>query len=153
LESEGNVHSHIFIEIHSGRFARDRSSGFGSNYVPPRKERRAKEPGEDVPSEQETPTPLGLASKLCCGRKAITKIDEGSSNAIKKVPPPDFYLGETPGTQIWARLRLAGLETERIFDLDTRNVMIKMRCPTDRLMDVAEVLMLRLKTFEGKPSI
>jgi hypothetical protein len=59
-------------------------------------------------------------------------------------------LGETPGTQIWARLRLAGLETERIFDLDTKNVMIKLRCPTDRLIDVAEVLQLKLRTVDGE---
>lgn len=70
--------------------------------------------------------------------------------AKKQVPPPDFYLGNSLGTQIWSRLRMAGLETERIFDLDTKNVMLKIRCPKDRLLDVAEVLGIKLKKKDGK---
>ena len=49
-------------------------------------------------------------------------------------PPSDYFLGfSSPGTQIWSRLRQAGLETQRLYALDTRKVMIKVRCPIDRL--------------------
>jgi hypothetical protein len=68
------------------------------------------------------------------------------------VPPPsDYFLGfSSPGTQIWGRLRQAGLETQRLYALDTKKVMIKVRCPVDRLQDVAEALKLKLKTKDGK---
>ncbi len=78
------------------------------------------------------------------------KNDLNDNKTQATIPPPDYYLGETPGTQIWGRLRLAGLETERIFDLDPQNVIIKIKCPEERLMDVAEVLELELKTRKGK---
>lgn len=148
--------SYSFVVLYlSGRFARDRSSGFGSNYLPPKNALSSgKVIDEDIPTQGkgEMPPSQSLVTKICCCSKGGTNYEDGPGDGItrKKVPPPDFYLGETPGTQIWARLRLAGLETERVFDLDTRKVMIKIRCPTDRIMDVAEVLMLRLKTVEGK---
>mmetsp|Transcript_9876 Transcript_9876/g.14626 ORF Transcript_9876/g.14626 Transcript_9876/m.14626 type:complete len:1416 (-) Transcript_9876:162-4409(-) len=70
---------------------------------------------------------------------------------VKAVPPPsDYFLGfKSSGTQIWSRLRQAGLETTRIYALDKKRVMIKLRCPPERLMDVAEVLRLKLKTRDG----
>jgi hypothetical protein len=52
--------------------------------------------------------------------------------------------------QIWSRLRQAGLETQRIYAVDRTRVLIKIRCPPDRLLDVAEVLRLKLRTREGK---
>lgn len=65
-------------------------------------------------------------------------------------PPSDYFLGfRSQGTQIWSRLRLAGLETQRIYAIDTRRVMIKVRCPEDRLTDVAEVLRLKMETVDG----
>eukprot|EP00984_Skeletonema_dohrnii_P021133 scaffold10483_cov127-Skeletonema_dohrnii-CCMP3373.AAC.4 len=66
-------------------------------------------------------------------------------------PPSDYFLGfSSPGTQIWGRLRQAGLETQRLYALDTRKVMLKVRCPIDRLQDVAEALKLKLKTKSGE---
>ena len=79
-----------------------------------------------------------------------SKIKNDETLMKKEVPPPDFYLGNSLGTQVWSRLRMAGLETERIFDLDTKNVMLKIRCPKDRLLDVAEVLGIKLKKKDGK---
>lgn len=68
-----------------------------------------------------------------------------------QAPPSDYFLGYgSPGTQIWSRLRSAGLETQRVYALDTRRVMLKVRCPVDRLQDVAEALKLKLKTKSGK---
>jgi hypothetical protein len=52
-------------------------------------------------------------------------------------------------SQIWSRLRLAGLETQRLYSVNTNRVMIKVRCPEDRLTDVAEVLRLKMKTIDG----
>ena len=45
---------------------------------------------------------------------------------------------------------MAGLETQRLYSVDTRRVMLKVRCPEDRLTDVAEVLRLKMKTVDGK---
>ena len=52
--------------------------------------------------------------------------------------------------QIWSRLRMAGLETQRLYSVDTSRVMLKVRCPEDRLTDVAEVLRIKMKTLDGK---
>jgi len=133
----------------SGWFAKDRSSGFGSNYKSHVGKENAKVQNNDF---SDAPKPRSNLLDILCGQKRqrnLVKQNELSCRR-KTIPPPDFYLGESPGTQIWARLRLAGLQTERIFDLDTKNVMIKLRCPTERLVDVAEVLQLKVKTIEGK---
>lgn len=89
--------------------------------------------------------------------KAFVKYGKLDDDYIKgavmpgAVPPPsDYFLGfKSPGTQIWSRLRWAGLETQRVFSADPRKVMIKVRCPEDRLTDLAEVLRLKMKTNEG----
>ena len=47
-------------------------------------------------------------------------------------------------------MRQAGLETHRIYNVDTRSVLIKIRCPEDRLTDVAEVLRMKIKTRRGQ---
>lgn len=134
----------------SGWFAKDRSSGFGSNYKPLVGKEKSNVKNKGISDASKSQSNIFRA---LCGRKNKRNLDTQSSEMTfrrKTIPPPDFYLGESPGTQIWARLRLAGLETERIFDLDTKNVMIKLRCPTERLIDVAEVLQLKLKTVDGK---
>lgn len=51
--------------------------------------------------------------------------------------PPEFFLGWTsPGTQIWSRLRMAGLEVEKLYSLDRRRVLLKIRLPTNKLEEV-----------------
>lgn len=130
--------------LFQGRFARDRASGFGCSYRSPESKDGAKKNVLFTEEKQER-----KEAKVKIKVKNM-RTKENESEIIKKIPPPDFYLGETPGTQIWGRLRLAGLETERMFDLETRNVMIKIKCPRDRLMDVAEVLELELRTKDGK---
>jgi hypothetical protein len=68
----------------------------------------------------------------------------------KDPPPSDYFLGfSSPGTAIWSRLRQAGLETSRVYSLDPNRVMIKVRCPTYRLVDVAEVLKLKIRTQDN----
>ena len=82
------------------------------------------------------------------------KLDDGymkgfvNEETAKDPPPPDFFLGfKSPGTAIWSRLRQAGFITSRVYHLNLNTVMIKLKCPSDRLMDVAEVLRkpMRLK--------
>ena len=46
-------------------------------------------------------------------------------------------------------MRQAGLETQRIYGLDRSKVILVVRCPEDRLQDVAEVIRLRLRTKDG----
>ena len=51
--------------------------------------------------------------------------------------PPEFFLGWTsPGTQIWSRLRMAGLEVEKLYGLDRRHVLLKIRLPRSKLEEV-----------------
>lgn len=97
------------------------------------------------------PTMVGCLEKLFV---KYGKLDDdyirGAVMPGAKPPPSDYFLGfKSPGTQIWSRLRWAGLETQRIFSADPRKVMIKIRCPEDRLTDLAEVLRLKMKTNEG----
>jgi len=143
-----------------GRFSKDRSRGHGSNYNQRELERKMQEGKATGEDSQQTKSAAKSVAKLAVVdfdtvlSRWPGKKDEGKNEVSAKsssVPPSDYFLGFTShGTQIWGRLRQAGLETERIFDLDTRKVMIKLRCPADRLMDVAEVLRLKLKTTEGK---
>ena len=72
--------------------------------------------------------------------------DESGSPKGPQPPPADYFLGfNSPGTQIWARLRQAGLETKCVYALDTKRVMIKLRCAPERLEDVAEVLRMKVR--------
>lgn len=142
-----------FLLLHrdamSGRFASNRAGGFGSNYNQQELEQRGKELKKNSKlvnfCEPEDKSWLG---KLI-GKKNES-LDSLDKDSRPKPPPSDYFLGfKSPGTQIWSRLRQAGLETKRIYGLDRKVVMIKIRCPSDRLMDVAEVLKLRMKTNDG----
>ena len=55
----------------------------------------------------------------------------------------------TPEIRIWNRLKRCGLQIEATFDVNGA-MMIKLRCPTDKLLDEAQELGLKLKTLEGK---
>ena len=116
----------------NGRFAAMRAGGFGSYH-------RYADP---ISNKQK------MLSEVLPPPNA--KSDESGELQIT-APPPDYFLGfSSPGTQIWSRLRQAGLETQRLYALDTRKVMLKVRCPIDRLQDVAEALKLKLKTKSGE---
>jgi hypothetical protein len=64
-------------------------------------------------------------------------------------PPAQFLGWNTKGTQIWARLRMAGLEVKPIFSWDLKRVILKIRCPTWRLEEVAEKMHIRLRLRNG----
>ncbi|MGK3733942.1 MAG: hypothetical protein ACI90V_000778 [Bacillariaceae sp.] len=143
----------------SGRFAIDRNAGIGGGARTKTMENEKGEDGENATVENRLqqdmyvePVMVGRLEKLI-----VQKIRKTDDDYIRgavmpgAIPPPsDYFLGyKSPGTQIWSRLRLAGLETQRIYSVDTRRVMIKIRCPEDRLTDVAEVLRLRMRTKDG----
>lgn len=132
----------------TGRFAAQRAGGFGS-YYRHAEVMDANADGNDIQSFHEAlPPPKTFIQKM------TKKGDAGQAEEMKYTgiaPPSDYFLGfSSPGTQIWGRLRQAGLETQRIYALDTSKVMIKVRCPAERLQDVAEALKLKLKTKDGK---
>jgi hypothetical protein len=138
-----------FLLLHrdaaTGRFAKDRAAGFGSNYRDP----DANALQKDVYSEPRTIS--RWAKWVAHMRSMDLTLELYGAAAPGAVPPPsDYFLGfKSPGTQIWSRLRQAGLETTRIYGIDTRRVMIKLKCPPDRLTDVAEVLRIKLLTRDG----
>ena len=138
-----------------GRFAEQRAQGISSHYN--RLELEHREHADmDLHNrlhrdEFHEPVTVG------CLERAIVKLRdldttymEGFTLPEARAPPSDYFLGfRSPGTQIWSRLRHAGFETQRVYSLDPRRVLIKVRCPSDRLMDVAEVLRLKHKTCDG----
>ncbi|KAL3941311.1 MAG: hypothetical protein SGBAC_004311 [Bacillariaceae sp.] len=137
-----------------GRFASERRAGIGGG------SRNRTEDGDKEDCDYENmlhrdeftePSTPGCIEKLVVKlRKLDTTYMKGDMMAGAAPPPSDYFLGfKSPGTQIWSRLRLAGLETQRLYSVNTNKVMIKVRCPEDRLTDVAEVLRLHLKTKDG----
>lgn len=150
-----------FLLLHrdamSGRFASDRTAGIGGGARPTSIDSGEFNVENSVAEnmlQQDMyiePSTIGGFEKLAV---KVRKIDDdyirGAVMPGAIPPPSDYFLGfKSPGTQIWSRLRLAGLETQRVYSVDTRRVMIKIRCPEDRLTDVAEVLRLKMKTKEG----
>jgi len=97
------------------------------------------------------PSPVGwLERRIVQMRKSNDDYILGAVLPGAVPPVSDYFLGfKSPGTTIWSRLRLAGLETQRIYSVDTRRVMIKIWCPDYRLTDVAEVLRLRMEKKDG----
>jgi hypothetical protein len=148
-----------FILLHRdvkvGRFAANRSAGIGggTRINTNNQDDRGSNLFENRLQRDMFIEPVTVSSL----EKLVVKIRKKDDTYMKgmvipgAVPPPsDYFLGfKAPGTQIWSRLRLAGLETQRVYSVDTRRVMIKVRCPEDRLTDVAEVLRLKLKTTDG----
>ena len=139
-----------------GRFAEQRAAGIGSHYRRLELEQREQ---LDLTNDHNLlhrdefhePVTVGCLEKLIVKwRDLDTTYMEGFTLPGAIPPPSDYFLGfKSLGTAIWSRLRQAGLETQRVYSLDNRRVMIKIRCPSDRLMDVAEVLRLKLKTRDG----
>jgi hypothetical protein len=138
-----------------GRFAARRAAGIGSHYNRLEMEQRAQAHdddhnllNQDAFSEPKT---VGCLEKMIVQRRGLdTTYLEGYTQPGAVPPPSDYFLGfRSPGTAIWSRLRFAGMETCRIYSLDPNRVMIKIRCPSERMLDVAEVLRVKLKTKEG----
>eukprot|EP01034_Spumella_vulgaris_P024118 gene24118-30426_t len=65
------------------------------------------------------------------------------------LPPARFLGWNSAGTQIWARLRMAGLEVKCVFSWDLQRVLLKIRCPAWRLEEMAEQMHIKLKSRDG----
>jgi Calcium-activated chloride channel len=134
-----------------GRYAKDRAAGMGTRRLDAVGCDKVRDSVLHVDEFHEPLTVGWLERTIVNVRKLDTTYREGYVTKLDALPPPsDYFLGfRSPGTAIWSRLRQAGLETQRVYSLDPNRVMIKVRCPPDRLMDVAEVLRIKLKTKEG----
>jgi hypothetical protein len=73
-----------------------------------------------------------------------------STNAhIYHLPVAQFLGWNSAGTQIWARLKMAGLDVKCLFSSDLSRVILKIRCPKWRLEQMAEQMHMRLRTKNG----
>jgi hypothetical protein len=136
-----------------GRFAEQRAAGIGSHYSRVMGELREKVAQEYQVHQDEFQEPITvgyLERRLVEWRGLDMGYMKGYTTPGAVPPPSDYFLGfKAPGTAIWSRLRNAGLEVKRVYSLDRRQVILKINCPTYRIMDVAEVLRVKLKTWDG----
>jgi hypothetical protein len=65
------------------------------------------------------------------------------------LPLAQFLGWKSAGTQIWARLKLAGLDVKCVLSWDLKRVILKIRCPAWRLEQMAEQMHLKLKSRDG----
>lgn len=84
-----------------------------------------------------------------------SKLDGGATGAAderrpRRLPVAQFLGWTSPGTQIWARLKMAGLEVKVSFGWDLRSVLLKVRCPRWRLEQMAQQMHLKLRTRDGR---
>ena len=136
-----------------GRFAEQRAAGIGCHYSRVLGELRQQVAQECHVHDDEfhEPVTVGfLERRLVEWRGMDTGYMKGYTAPGAVPPPSDYFLGfKAPGTAIWSRLRNAGLVVQRVYSLDRRQVILKINCPSYRIMDVAEVLRVKLKTWDG----
>ena len=65
------------------------------------------------------------------------------------LPLAQFLGWNSAGTQIWARLKMAGLDVKCVLSWDLKRVILKIRCPNWRLEQMAEQMHLKLKSRDG----
>ncbi len=70
-------------------------------------------------------------------------------NSVNYLPPAQFLGWSSAGTQIWARLKMAGLEVKCIYSWDLRKVLLKIKCPQWKLEEVAEHMHMKMKNKDG----
>lgn len=70
-------------------------------------------------------------------------------NSVNYLPPAQFLGWNSAGTQIWARLKMAGLEVKCIYSWDLRKVLLKIKCPQWKLEEVAEHMHMKMKNKDG----
>ncbi len=83
-------------------------------------------------------------------KKAVSTKRKLYVPADPSAPPPAYFLGwHSRGTQVWSRLRMSGLDVERLYHVNTRQVMLRIRLPVERMEAVAERMRLRLRRRDG----
>jgi hypothetical protein len=108
------------------------------------------------PPESQNRSPLDslfyVTSGVLMPLKFNTLKEDGEDSFVRKfnvVPPSQFLGWNSAGTQIWARLRLAGLEVKCVFSWDLTRVILKLRCPQWRLEEMAEKMHMKLRRRDG----
>lgn len=76
-------------------------------------------------------------------------LPEGTSVQTNALPIAQFLGWNSAGTQIWARLKMAGLDVKCVLSWDLKRVILKIRCPAWRLEQMAEQMHLKLKSRDG----
>lgn len=71
------------------------------------------------------------------------------TNQPRSLPVAQFLGWKSAGTQIWARLKMAGLDVKCVFCWDLSRVILKIRCPQWRLEQMAEQMHIKIKTRSG----
>ncbi|RYG67325.1 hypothetical protein EON64_07705, partial [archaeon] len=69
--------------------------------------------------------------------------------APPSLPIAQFLGWNSAGTQIWARLKLAGLDVKVVYSYDLYRVILKLKCPAWRLEQMAEQMRIKIKTRGG----
>jgi hypothetical protein len=75
--------------------------------------------------------------------------NNNSSSMNMRLPVAQFLGWNSAGTQIWARLKMAGLDVKCILSWDLQRVILKIRCPNWRLEQMAEQMHLKVKSRTG----
>ena len=99
------------------------------------------------PERSFDPIELSAEGEEVRGMESFMRGADKKDNGLQ--PPAQFLGWNTKGTQIWARLRMAGLEVKPVFSWDLQRVVLKIRCPSWRLEEVAEKMHVRLKLRTG----
>jgi hypothetical protein len=76
-------------------------------------------------------------------------LQHAHSVQTNSLPIAQFLGWNSAGTQIWARLKMAGLDVKCVLSWDLKRVILKIRCPPWRLEQMAEQMHLKLKSRDG----
>ena len=82
-------------------------------------------------------------------RQQILTNTISNNNINSNLPPVQFLGWKAAGTQIWARLKMACVDVKIEFSWDLSSVLMKIKCPQDRLEIVAEQMGMRMKNRNG----
>ncbi len=159
-DDRGNINNqhhntHLQSTTHNVRLGELHASHEGRNppQVPPKPVLNGRHSNMQHRSPSTGSRPRSLRSKNRI-KKALKKVvlpkRKLYTPADPSAPPPAYFLGwYSKGTQVWSRLRMAGLEVERLYHVDTRRIMLRIRLPVERMESVAESMRLRLRRRDG----
>jgi anoctamin-8 len=92
-------------------------------------------------------TPFQAAAAAGAGE--LPSFAQINSQINQNIPVAQFLGWNSAGTQIWARLKMAGLDVKCVYSSDLNRVILKIRCPKWRLEQMAEQMHMKVKTKDG----
>eukprot|EP01031_Cornospumella_fuschlensis_P037259 gene37259-45232_t len=81
--------------------------------------------------------------------KGADRASIGGVGSPSPLPIAQFLGWKSAGTQIWARLKMAGLDVKVVYSYDLYRVILKLKCPPWRLEQMAEQMRIKIKTRGG----